>query len=684
VAGKVVDILITAKDFATKKVKGLSKALLSLKGIIAGGVGLLALRKAYQLVIKSAADTEAQTIKLATAMKAAGRFTKEAFDENVALAEQLEVSTGIVSEEIIQVQAILQSFGRMTHEEMNKTVPAVLNLATVMGIDTASAAVSMGKAFVGQLGSLKRYGVSVDKATFQTEGFNHVLDVLATEQGGQAEARMQGFGGAIRKVAVEIENILKRIGSFIIENQKLRDTVMGVAAGVSALKDRISEFLTTNQKLLNEVIEGFAIMAIAAGKAFGAVAKFLAKAAAGWALLTQKIFGSNKAVEENTKKVKDNTKASGDALAVKIKNLQAEGLSQRAISLTLGLERLRIEQTKAFNNLLNLQLAKRKETSTEAIKIFDKQIATQKQRLDESIVAIKTAEDERLKIYNETNESLGKNEKETLKGLRKQRDDLILTDLEKLDQWRESVNDISIKSIEGRKLIEEIYNEELRKIRADRLEDEIAANEDSQQAHIDALNKIGEARKQDDALRLGQQKEFIQNRLNQEIQGKLQELNALKQLQSEVDTLETAANRKKLEDDTLNQAERRELLLTYQESLEEVLKKAGEVGTDSAKEVLELFNEFKKLQAEVKGTEVGKELQEGFEEGTAAFKELTKNIEKTKPTIELDIESMKIQLATDAVLLGKILKKGIQEELNRGVITVPVSGTFNGISFTGE
>ena len=70
---------------------------------------------------------------------------------------------------------------------MEKAVQATMDYARSVGKDLRTAALDMAKAAEGNLMMLQRYGVRIDKATFETEGFAAVLDEVIRKFGG-AEA----------------------------------------------------------------------------------------------------------------------------------------------------------------------------------------------------------------------------------------------------------------------------------------------------------------------------------------------------------------------------------------------------------------------------------------------------------------------------------------------------------------
>lgn len=219
-------IKIRADDTAAVSTfRRVTNTLLSLKTLILGGLGFFSLNKLMEITVGVAASADRAFIRLATSMKAAGRFTREAAESFKGLAVTLERETGFIEEDILQALAVLQTFGRMTRDDMEKTIVAALNMATIMGEPVTQAAIRLGKAYAGNITGLRMVGVSIDKATVKAKGWQGVLDQLAIEQGGQAQARMAGFAGLLNRVGVAFGEAGKAAGKFVSESKTATEVV---------------------------------------------------------------------------------------------------------------------------------------------------------------------------------------------------------------------------------------------------------------------------------------------------------------------------------------------------------------------------------------------------------------------------------------------------------------------------
>lgn len=129
-------------------------------------------------------------------------------------ASALQTTTAFGDEEIIAAQALLASFGQ-NEEQIKQTTVAVLDFAAAAGTDLTAAVNLVGKAFVGETGSLSRYGIIVDKNIPKTQKFDAVLAQLTTRFGGAAAAQTEDFAGQLQQVSNAVGDLQEKMGAFI-------------------------------------------------------------------------------------------------------------------------------------------------------------------------------------------------------------------------------------------------------------------------------------------------------------------------------------------------------------------------------------------------------------------------------------------------------------------------------------
>lgn len=178
----------------------------------AAGLGLL-IKKVTAL---SAAQELAEK-KLEQAMRSTKMWNANLMESYKAFASELQGITAIGDEVILDVMAMLQTF-KLQEGTLKDATKATLDLAKATGQDLRSAAILVGKAAVGEVSTLKRYGIIVDEAALKARGFQAVLDEINTEFGGQAQAQAETYAGKIAGMKGYWSDMLEKIGDFITKN----------------------------------------------------------------------------------------------------------------------------------------------------------------------------------------------------------------------------------------------------------------------------------------------------------------------------------------------------------------------------------------------------------------------------------------------------------------------------------
>ena len=200
-----------------------------LGGLALAGGGLFLAKKGFDLFtnaiknslgflkesIKLTGEQELQEKKLAQAMKSTGKFTEKTFKSFKTYAKELQEVTRSGDEAILSVMAMLQTF-KLEEDVLKDATLATLDLAAATGQDLQSAAILLGKAAVGEIGTLSRYGIIIDQAKFKAEGFQVVLDELAVEFGGQAQAQAETFIGRMDQMKNTFGDIREELGDAFI------------------------------------------------------------------------------------------------------------------------------------------------------------------------------------------------------------------------------------------------------------------------------------------------------------------------------------------------------------------------------------------------------------------------------------------------------------------------------------
>ena len=179
---------------------------------------------------KSCVQSANQAVKtfniLDNTINATGADAWTSTKELDSMAKTLSDSTNYSVTEIENMQSVLLGFTNITGESFEEASNAVLDMATVMGMDLTSAVQTIGKALddpITGLDSLRRQGfkftdeqkaelAQLVKNGKQLEAQKIILDTLATSYGGAAKAGQDSFA----KQRHAIENFKDTLGGKLI------------------------------------------------------------------------------------------------------------------------------------------------------------------------------------------------------------------------------------------------------------------------------------------------------------------------------------------------------------------------------------------------------------------------------------------------------------------------------------
>jgi hypothetical protein len=148
---------------------------------------------------------------LANMPKLAGA-NKQAF---LDLADAIQSKTAADGDAIVAAQAMLGTF-RLTQGQILDVTPLVVDYARKFGVDLVSAATQVGKALDGQIGALKRNGVSIDENLFKTDKYAAVTQALRDQVGGFAEQEGKTMAGQLARLKNEMGDIAEGVGVGVV------------------------------------------------------------------------------------------------------------------------------------------------------------------------------------------------------------------------------------------------------------------------------------------------------------------------------------------------------------------------------------------------------------------------------------------------------------------------------------
>lgn len=207
VAGAVKGLGLTSAQAGTldKKTRSLGQAMPYVAaGAVAIGAGLWASVKAY-------GESERATIRLQNSLKNNPLLAGESADAFLKQASAIQSNTVAADEQVVAAQAMLGTF-RLTKSEILGLTPLVVDYARKFGTDLETASKQVGKAMDGQVGALKRNGVTIDETMFKTDRYRAVMEALRGQVGGFAEAEANTAEGKIAQLGNRLNDLMEVIG----------------------------------------------------------------------------------------------------------------------------------------------------------------------------------------------------------------------------------------------------------------------------------------------------------------------------------------------------------------------------------------------------------------------------------------------------------------------------------------
>lgn len=263
---KELAIVIRAKDRATKVVKGLKGGLKGLKDMAArmkktllitmaaAAAGFIALGLAIRKVTKASGIQEDAEKRLQQAMEAVGTFTQKSYRNLLNYASALQEVTRFGDENTISMMANLQTYG-MTEKELRKATKATVDLAAAKKMDLTAASELVGKAFVGETGTLSRYGIIIDASIPKTEKFAAVLKLINERFGGAAQAEARTYTGRLIQMGNTWGDIKEVVGDAITKNKTVLDILGRVGNALERAKKYLEDHREELEKYVTKVVE---------------------------------------------------------------------------------------------------------------------------------------------------------------------------------------------------------------------------------------------------------------------------------------------------------------------------------------------------------------------------------------------------------------------------------------------
>lgn len=203
---------------------------------------------------KAASDSDLAQAKLDNTLKNSPKLAGASRQAFLDLASAIQKHTVVDDEAVVSSEALLGQFG-LTQRQILQLTPLIVDLSRKQGIDLDAATRAVGKAINGNVGTLQRYGIQVDKSKVAVDGFGAVMDTLRGKVGGFAAKEGQTFSGRLAILKNQLGEIEEGVGRGVV------DAFSKALGPVTALSEKFASMDAGTQRTIG-TIAGVGVAAI--------------------------------------------------------------------------------------------------------------------------------------------------------------------------------------------------------------------------------------------------------------------------------------------------------------------------------------------------------------------------------------------------------------------------------------
>jgi len=161
--------------------------------------------------VKAAIEDEKAQLSLAQTLRNTTKATDAQIKATEDYIDKTSRATGVTDD---QLRPSLDRLVRSTNDitKAQKLQQLALDISAGTGKDLATITEGLGKAYDGNLGALKRLGVSLDDSIIKSKDFDAAVKVLSETFAGQADIAANSFAGRMARVNIALDESKEQIG----------------------------------------------------------------------------------------------------------------------------------------------------------------------------------------------------------------------------------------------------------------------------------------------------------------------------------------------------------------------------------------------------------------------------------------------------------------------------------------
>lgn len=233
--------LDTLKTEAKKTSDGMASAFGAIKTAAAAALAVLAGREVigfFKDGIEAAVAQENAMNRLSQALELTGENSAAARTSFAEYANQLEITTNVADDVILNQLALAKSFG-LTNEEAQKLVSAAVDLSAATGDDLESSVRTLGKTYAGVTGKLDEQVTALKGLTKEQLRNGDAIAIVAKRYKGSAAKAIDTFSGSITSASNAFGNFKEAIGEAIVSSPQIVTAAKEIAAAFNQLTSNV-------------------------------------------------------------------------------------------------------------------------------------------------------------------------------------------------------------------------------------------------------------------------------------------------------------------------------------------------------------------------------------------------------------------------------------------------------------
>lgn len=240
-----IDLLSEFKDRGFKKAEKATDSLSYKLKDLGRSLGLaLSARQVYQFgkaSVQAFSEDEQAANRLSQSLNNLGLAFEDARVSK--FISDMEAASGVLDDSLRPaMQSLLMTTGSVTKSQ--ELMALALDMSRASGVDVASVAQDLSKAYLGQTRSLSKYNTGLSQVELKTKSFGELQAYLNKQFAGQNAAYLETYAGKVSVLNVAYANMQETVGEGLVDAFQILSGDQGIGAGVSAMEvfgDKIAD-----------------------------------------------------------------------------------------------------------------------------------------------------------------------------------------------------------------------------------------------------------------------------------------------------------------------------------------------------------------------------------------------------------------------------------------------------------